>query len=135
MYGQEKGWKLLYTRYLETSNLPTHIKPQTRKSAANGTVLPLSKSYSLPSTPETKPKSFKPTHNLLEITPRMISKQLEVKPFKVLKAALDVLRDDGLNILPQLDAQLAPKHVQQIFRLFERQIPSREVWDKLKAGS
>lgn len=133
-YGQEKGWKQLYQRYLESGALPIHMKPRIKTVAGVAAgPKPQPQATRVPAAPAGPPQAIR--LQPLVITPRMISKQLDVKPFRVLKAVLEILKASGSTSLPQLDTPIAPKHVQDVYRHFERAVPGRPAWEAVQSAS
>lgn len=125
LYGHEKGWKQIYARYLKTGVLPHHLKiaPVPKQQSANG-----HSPQKETRLPESSPKApAKSVPVAPPMTPRMISYHFGVLPFKVLKAAMEILkRRAERNYMPQLDQELHPNVVAEIYRNMSKELPTPE---------
>lgn len=129
-YGQEKGWKQFHQRYLQTGVLPTYRPSNIRQQPQP--IVQVSRKIVIVEKPKVvEPAKAKPTvvvdlSNQIAMTPRMISNHLGILTFKVLKSAMDAFKQRKWNDMPQLDADLPPDIVKEIYRVQKHDLPSAD---------
>ncbi|MCX6938394.1 MAG: hypothetical protein NTU80_10960 [Verrucomicrobia bacterium] len=133
-YGQEKGWRRTYAQYLQTGILPAHrpvLKnppiqrpaPISPTAATHGAILTRPINHALAPVQVTPPPTISSVAKPPVMTPRMISEHLGLKPFKVLKTAMDAMRSRKMTTMPELDKDLSAEIVADVYQTQSAQLP------------